>query len=63
MYEQYKLYPKVTKTRMFYEAMEDVLPNLKVIIDGMDKTDNGFAIDSFTDPASAAESSDSTCSR
>ncbi len=60
MYEQYKLYPKVTKTRMFYEAMEDVLPNLKVIIDGTDKTDTVLPLDSFTDPASAAESSDST---
>ena len=32
MYEQYKLYPLITKKRMFYETMEDVLPSLKVII-------------------------------
>ncbi|NLK75220.1 MAG: FtsH protease activity modulator HflK [Clostridiales bacterium] len=33
MYEEYKKYPLITKQRMFYEAMEDVLPSLKVIID------------------------------
>lgn len=39
MYEQYKLYPLITKKRMFYEAMEDVLPELKVIItDGSTQT-------------------------
>ena len=34
MYEEYVKYPEITKQRMFYEAMEDVLPNLKVIIQG-----------------------------
>ncbi len=33
MYEEYKKYPTITKQRMFYEAMEDVLPTLKVVID------------------------------
>lgn len=32
MYEQYKLYPYITKKRMFYETMEELLPSLKVII-------------------------------
>lgn len=32
MYEQYKLQPYITKKRLFYETMEDVLPELKVII-------------------------------
>ena len=32
MYEQYKLQPYITKKRLFYETMEDVLPDLKVII-------------------------------
>lgn len=32
MYEQYKLQPYITKKRLFFEAMEDVLPDLKVII-------------------------------
>ncbi len=34
MYAEYVKYPEVTKLRMFYEAMEDVLPSLEVIIDG-----------------------------
>ncbi|MBB2183069.1 FtsH protease activity modulator HflK [Lachnospiraceae bacterium MD1] len=36
MYEEYAKYPLITKQRMFYEAMEDVLPSLKVIIDSSD---------------------------
>ena len=32
MYEQYALNPLITKQRMFYETLEDVLPGLKVII-------------------------------
>ena len=39
MYEQYKLYPYITKKRLFYETMEDLLPGLKVIItDGRTET-------------------------
>ena len=46
MYEQYKLYPYITKKRMFYETMEDVLPSLKVIIsDG--STQTMLPLDSF----------------
>ncbi len=33
MYEEYMKNPAVTKERMFYETMEDVLPDLKVIIE------------------------------
>lgn len=33
MYEEYAKYPLITKQRMFYETMEDVLPSLKVVID------------------------------
>ena len=36
MYEEYVKYPAVTKQRMFYETMEDVLPNMKIIIQGED---------------------------
>ena len=32
-YEVYKNYPLITKQRMFLETMEDVLPELKVVID------------------------------
>lgn len=49
MYEEYIKNPNVTKQRMFYEAMEDVLPDLKVIIE----SPNGnmqtlYPIESFT---------------
>lgn len=33
MYEEYIKNPLITKERMFYEAMEEILPSLKVIID------------------------------
>ncbi len=36
MYEEYIKYPLITKQRMFYETMEDILPTLKVIIDSGD---------------------------
>ena len=36
MYDEYVKYPTVTKRRMFYETMEDILPKMKVIIDGTD---------------------------
>lgn len=38
MYEEYIKYPDVTKTRMYYEAMEELLPYLKVIIQDGDGT-------------------------
>lgn len=48
MYEQYKLNPLITKQRLFYETMEDVLPSLKVIItDG--QTQTMFPLDSFSE--------------
>ncbi len=36
MYEEYVKYPTITKQRMFYETMEEVMPDLKVIIQGTD---------------------------
>lgn len=36
MYAEYIKNPTVTKQRMFYEAMEEVLPDLKLIIDSSD---------------------------
>ena len=37
-FEEYEKNPEVTKKRMFYEAMEGILPQLRVIIDGTDST-------------------------
>lgn len=48
MYEEYAKNPQVTKQRMFYETMEEVLPNLKVIIDGTGETNTILPLDSFT---------------
>jgi membrane protease subunit HflK len=48
MYEQYKLQPYITKKRLFFEAMEEVLPDLKVIItDG--NTQQMLPLESFSD--------------
>lgn len=48
MYEEYIKYPEVTKKRMFYEAMEDVLPEVKVIIESSDGSTNTILpLDSF----------------
>lgn len=47
MFIEYAKNPEVTKKRMFYEAMEDILPNLKVIIDGTDGTSTVLPLDSF----------------
>ncbi len=33
LYSEYIKYPQVTKLRMFYEAMEELLPNMEIIID------------------------------
>lgn len=33
MFVEYMKYPMITRERMYYEAMEDILPSLKVIID------------------------------
>ncbi len=34
LYEEYIKYPLITKQRMYYETMEKLLPDLKLIIDG-----------------------------
>ncbi|MBO4905380.1 MAG: FtsH protease activity modulator HflK [Lachnospiraceae bacterium] len=53
MYDQYKLYPYITKKRMFYETMEELLPSLKVIV-----TDGGtqtlMPLDSFNGSEASA---------
>lgn len=36
MYQEYVKFPDVTKKRMFYEAMENVLPDIKLVIQGSD---------------------------
>lgn len=36
LYNEYVKYPLITKQRMFYEAMEELLPDLNIIIDNSD---------------------------
>ena len=48
MYEEYVKNPEITKKRMFYEAMEDVLPGMKIVIDNGDGVQKVLPLDSFT---------------
>ena len=61
MYQEYAKYPEVTKKRMFYEAIEDVLPDVKVVIEGEGgKTTTMLPLDSFvTQEASSIDGNES----
>lgn len=61
MYEEYAKYPEVTKKRMFYEAVEDILPEIKVIIQSADgNTSTVLPLDSFvSDTTSSANKTSS----
>lgn len=51
LYAEYQKYPLITKQRMFYEAMEEILPDMKVIITKSDgTTQTVLPLDSFTNP-------------
>lgn len=55
MYQEYVKYPEVTKKRMFYETMEDVLPGVKVVIQSSDgNTSTVLPLDSFVQTESDA---------
>lgn len=50
LYEEYIKYPLITKQRMYYEAMEELLPNLKLIIDTSDGSiDKWLPLDTISD--------------
>lgn len=53
MYAEYSKYPLITKQRMFYETMEDVLPSMRLFIVDENGTQKMLPLDSFT---SAVES-------
>lgn len=57
MYEEYIKFPTITKDRMFYEAMEDVLPNLEVIVDGGDGVQKILPLDDFVQQQAATDAS------
>lgn len=52
MYEEYSKNPTITRKRMFYEAMEEVLPDLRIIVDNGDGVQKLLPIDSFTETQS-----------
>ena len=47
MYDQYRLNPLITKQRLFYEALEEVLPNAKIVISDGD-TETLYPIEKFS---------------
>lgn len=59
MFSEYQKNPLMTKQRMFYEAMEEILPNMKIIIDSGDGTTSKvLPLDSFFgSPAEGASDS------
>lgn len=48
MYAEYSKYPLITKQRMFYETMEDLLPSMKIYIVDESGTQKMLPLDSFT---------------
>ncbi len=49
LYAEYQKYPLITKQRMFYEAMEEILPEMKIIIENSNgTTQTMLPLESFT---------------
>ncbi len=49
LYEEYAKYPEITRQRLFYETMSDILPDLKVIIkSGEDEINTYMSVDNQT---------------
>lgn len=58
LYAEYQKYPLITKQRMFYETMEEILPDMKVIIERSDgSTQTMLPLESFASFSGTAESS------
>lgn len=54
LYAEYQKYPLITKQRMFYEVMEEILPDMKVIIEKSDgTTQTMLPLESFVDLSGA----------
>lgn len=60
MYEEYVKNPLITKQRMFYETMEDVLPDLKLIIDNGEGVSKVLPLDSFAEFNQSEQSNQNT---
>ncbi len=60
-FAEYQKYPLITKQRMFYEAMEELLPKLKVIIDdGNGNIEKYYPIESFANLGQSSNGSSSS---
>lgn len=57
-YEEYTKNPEVTKKRMFYEAMESILPNVKIVIG--DNTNTILPLEKFIEVAPSNQESGKT---
>lgn len=57
MYEEYARNPQITRSRMYYEAIEDALPGVRVYIDatGEGNVDMMLPLDSFSAAPAATE--------
>ena len=50
MYEEYIKNPEITRQRMFYEAMEEILPDLKILIESPNgNVQTFYPVESFAD--------------
>lgn len=56
-YAEYVKYPLITKKRMFYETMEELLPELKVIVDNGSGTQTLLPLEPFSVEAAGTEAS------
>ena len=48
LYTEYAKFPRVTRKRIFYETMDEILPDLKVVINASDGTQSVLPLDSFS---------------
>ena len=48
IYEEYRKNPEITKERMYYEAMETVLPDVKLVIDSGDGVEKVLPLEKFS---------------
>lgn len=60
LFAEYEKNPVITKQRMFYETMEDVLPGLKIIIDSGDGVQKVLPLDSFTGSTKEAKETEAS---
>ena len=62
MYEEYQKNPTVTKLRMYYEAMEEVLPGVKIVVDNGDGVQKILPLEPFSGEEESTQSTEKTAS-